>query len=156
MSVHMYVYVYVHVHIHTDCQCRMSMPYVHAACPCNMSMPHVHAHGHAACPCHMSMIQNHATWYCFNPLTIFCPAMSVNNQSSHICEPFQYLQNNTHTPSSLPHESIQPVFCRRKTCATAADSPNESNDDDTKACLGFLVYLFAAPTPPPMNLISAV
>jgi hypothetical protein len=30
-----------------------------------------------------------------------------------------------------------------KTCATAVDSPNESNEDDISACLGFLVYLFA-------------
>jgi hypothetical protein len=28
---------------------------------------------------------------------------------------------------------------------TAADSDNRSNEDNTKACLGFLVYLLAAP-----------
>ncbi len=26
---------------------------------------------------------------------------------------------------------------------TAADSPNESNEDDIRACLGFFLYLFA-------------
>jgi hypothetical protein len=30
-----------------------------------------------------------------------------------------------------------------KTLVTAADRDNGSNEDDTKACLGFLVYLFA-------------
>ncbi len=46
-----------------------------------------------------------------------------------------------HTPPSflLIH---QRVFQQTKPCATASDSPNESNEDDTKACLGFLVYLF--------------
>jgi hypothetical protein len=32
---------------------------------------------------------------------------------------------------------------------TAADSPNESNADDARACLGFLVYLFADSDYPP-------
>ncbi len=34
-------------------------------------------------------------------------------------------------------------FLADKTRVTAADSANGSNEDDTKVCLGFLVYLFA-------------
>jgi hypothetical protein len=61
-----------------------------------------------------------------------------------------YMYNTPHTPP--PYESIkelgwrqgglQTSFLQMKTCATAADSLNESNEDNTKACLGFLVYLF--------------
>jgi hypothetical protein len=36
------------------------------------------------------------------------------------------------------------AFLQMKTSVTATDSAYGSNEDDTKTCLGFLVYLFAA------------
>ncbi len=38
---------------------------------------------------------------------------------------------------------LQTSFLQKKARATAAGSPNGSNEDDTTACLVFLVYLFA-------------
>jgi hypothetical protein len=61
-----------------------------------------------------------------------------------------YLFNTPYTPP--PYESIrvgleagrglQTSFLQTEPCATGYDSLNESNEDDTNACLGFLVYLF--------------
>ncbi len=52
---------------------------------------------------------------------------------------------HTHTIPLLPMRGggLQTIFLQTKARATAAGSPNESNEDDTTACLVFFVYLFA-------------
>jgi hypothetical protein len=58
------------------------------------------------------------------------------------------LYNTPHTPplyesiKELGGGGLQTSFLKTRPYATAADSPNESNEDNTKACLGFLVYPF--------------
>jgi hypothetical protein len=39
---------------------------------------------------------------------------------------------------------LQISLLHREACVTAADNPRESNEEDTRACLGFLVYYFFA------------
>ncbi len=49
------------------------------------------------------------------------------------------------TVSNLPKSTgggVSTAFLQTKTSVTAADSAYGSNEDDTKTCLGFLVYLF--------------
>ncbi len=72
-----------------------------------------------------------------------------------------YIHNSFHTPS--PYESIkelgggpQTSFLLTKTCATATDSPNESNKNDTKACLGFQVLYICSVGPREANILHTV
>ncbi len=55
----------------------------------------------------------------------------------------------THTILLLPKRGggLQTSFLQTKALATAVGSPNGSNEDETMACLVFLVYLFAEYNP---------